>query len=144
PTLAVDIELRHQRRPEQIFGGLVGADERFDFTLCNPPFHADLAEATRGSQRKWRNLGRDTERQPLLNFGGRHNELMCDGGEAGFLLRIIDQSAVIAGQVFWFPPLVPRAATLPPLRARLATLQVRPVRVIPSGPGPKQSRLLAW
>lgn len=114
PTLAVGIELRHQRRPEQIFGGLVGGDERFDFTLCNPPFHADLAEATRGSQRKWRNLGRDTDRQPLLNFGGRHNELMCDGGEAGFLSRMIDQSAAIAGQVFWFTTLVSRAANLPP------------------------------
>src|SRR5690606_18105814 len=63
PTLTVGIELRHQSRPEQIFAGLVGGDERFDFTLCNPPFHADLAEATRGSQRKWRNLGRGTDRQ---------------------------------------------------------------------------------
>lgn len=144
PTLAVGIELRHQRRPEQIFGGLVGGDERFDFTLCNPPFHADLAEATRGSQRKWRNLGRGTDRQPLLNFGGRHNELMCDGGEAGFLSRMIDQSAGIAGQVFWFTTLVSRAANLPPLRARLATLPVRDVRVIPMGQGQKQSRLLAW
>src|SRR5690606_33040295 len=144
PTLAVGIELRHQRRPEQIFGGLVGGDERFDFTLCNPPFHADLAEATRGSQRKWRNLGRDTDRQPLLNFGGRHNELMCDAGEAVFLSRMIDQSAAIAGQVFWFTTLVSRAANLPPLRARLATLPVRDVRVIPMGQGQKQSRLLAW
>src|SRR5690606_31859220 len=144
PTLAVGIELRHQSRPEHIFAGLVGGDERFDFTLCNPPFHADLAEATRGSQRKWRNLGRGTDRQPLLNFGGRHNELMCDGGEAGFLSRMIDQSAGIAGQVFWFTTLVSRAADLPALRARLATLPVRDVRVIPMGQGQKQSRLLAW
>src|SRR5690606_40052212 len=104
--LAVGIELRHQRRPEQIFGGLAGGDERFDFTLCNPPFHADLAEATRGSQRKWRNLGRGTDRQPLLNFGGRHNELMCDGGEAGVLSRIIDQIASTACVVCWLPTLV--------------------------------------
>ena len=37
-----------------------------------------------------------------------------------------------------------RAANLPPLRARLATLPVRDVRVIPMGQGQKQSRLLAW
>jgi len=69
---------------------------------------------------------------------------MCDGGEAGFLSRMIDQSAAIAGQVFWFTTLVSRAANLPPLRARLATLPVRDVRVIPMGQGQKQSRLLAW
>src|SRR5690554_7979932 len=44
PTLTVGIELRHQSRPEHIFAGLVGGDERFDFTLCNQIGRASCRE----------------------------------------------------------------------------------------------------
>lgn len=145
PPLAAGIQLRHQPDPARLFAGLVGPDERFDFTLCNPPFHASQADAAEGSQRKWRNLGKSrSARQPALNFGGQHNELTCDGGEAGFLLRMIDESAAIADQVFWFTTLVSKAANLPALQARLQALPTRNIRVIPMAQGQKHSRLLAW
>ena len=145
PGLAAGIQLRRQTVPSRIFTGLVGADEQFDFTLCNPPFHASQAEASAGSQRKWRNLGKDRSgRQPALNFGGQANELMCDGGEAGFLARMIDESAALAGQVFWFTSLVSKAANLPALQQQLAALPTTNVRVIPMAQGQKHSRLLAW
>ncbi|MCF3993736.1 23S rRNA (adenine(1618)-N(6))-methyltransferase RlmF, partial [Pseudomonas aeruginosa] len=47
PRFAAAIELRRQPDRRQIFQGLIGVDERFDMTLCNPPFHASLDEATR-------------------------------------------------------------------------------------------------
>src|SRR5690606_9823111 len=84
PTLTVGIELGRQSRRERTSAALGGGDEAFAFTRWKPPFPADRAEATRRGQRKLRNLGRGTDRQPLPNFGGRHNELMCDGGDAGF------------------------------------------------------------
>ncbi|PGU53484.1 RlmF-related methyltransferase, partial [Bacillus cereus] len=64
------ISLR-QANPKHILQGVIQPDERFDLTLCNPPFHASLAEATKGSQRKWRALGKaDPKRKlPVLNFG---------------------------------------------------------------------------
>ncbi|MCL8040894.1 RlmF-related methyltransferase, partial [Pseudomonas aeruginosa] len=67
---------RRQPDRRQIFQGLIGVDERFDMTLCNPPFHASLDEATRGSRRKWKNLGKldPTRTLPLLNFGGQGAE----------------------------------------------------------------------
>ena len=145
PTLAADIQLRCQTMPSRIFAGLVGADEQFDFTLCNPPFHASQAEASAGTQRKWRNLDRHRSgKQSVLNFGGQTNELMCDGGEAGFLARMIDESAALAGQVFWFTTLVSKAANLPALQRQLASLPTTDVRVIPMAQGQKHSRLLAW
>ena len=145
PALAGDIELRRQHLPDNLFRGIVGEQEQFDFTLCNPPFHASQAQAAAGSQRKWRNLGKQPAgKQPLLNFGGQRNELMCDGGEAGFLARMINESATIAGQVFWFTSLVSQAANLPPLQAQLQSLAACDIRVIPMAQGQKQSRLLAW
>ncbi|MCM2336646.1 MAG: RlmF-related methyltransferase, partial [Pseudomonas sp.] len=57
--LAAAIELRHQPRADAVFAGVVQPDERFDVSLCNPPFHASARAAAAGSERKWRNLGRD-------------------------------------------------------------------------------------
>ena len=56
--LAKVIELRQQAAPKHIFKGMVLSEDRFALTLCNPPFHASQAEASSGSQRKWRNLGK--------------------------------------------------------------------------------------
>ena len=145
PALAGGIELRQQPNADQLFTGVVGVREQFDFTLCNPPFHASQGDAAAGSQRKWRNLGKPSSRsRPQLNFGGQHNELTCEGGEAGFITRMIDESAQIADQVFWFTSLVSRAANLPALQQRLQSLAVRDMRIIPMAQGQKHSRLLAW
>lgn len=66
------ISVRLQGNRKQILLGLCDSNERFDVSLCNPPFHASLDEAQRGSQRKWRALGKaDPKRKlPVLNFGG--------------------------------------------------------------------------
>jgi len=74
PALAKHITLRLQPSPDAIFKGIVFDDEWFDLTLCNPPFHASLAEASEGTQRKWQNLGKQDakdEANPGLNFGVR-------------------------------------------------------------------------
>lgn len=85
PRFAAAIELRRQPDRRQIFQGLIGVDERFDMTLCNPPFHASLDEATRGSRRKWKNLGKldPTRTLPLLNFGGQGAEAVLRGRRSG-------------------------------------------------------------
>lgn len=146
PPLGNAIALRQQLDPQQIFQGLIQADEQFDFTLCNPPFHGSLDEAHRGSQRKWKNLGKlDPKRQlPVLNFGGQGGELYCEGGEAGFIARMAQQSASFAQQVFWFSTLVSKAGNLPPLQDRLKSLGASDIRVVHMAQGQKQSRFVAW
>jgi 23S rRNA (adenine1618-N6)-methyltransferase len=54
PTAGQGHHLRQQTNRKHILSGLLQEGERFDLTLCNPPFHASREEATRGSQRKWR------------------------------------------------------------------------------------------
>ncbi|WP_120994121.1 23S rRNA (adenine(1618)-N(6))-methyltransferase RlmF [Stutzerimonas urumqiensis] len=140
------IELRRQAQPRHIFHGLIRPDDRFDLTLCNPPFHASAEEATRGSQRKWRNLGRlDPKRKlPVLNFGGQAAELWCEGGEAGFIARLAQESAEFAEQVVWFSTLVSKGANVEGLVARLKRMGVRQIRTIDMAQGQKRSRFVAW
>ncbi|MGL4448473.1 MAG: 23S rRNA (adenine(1618)-N(6))-methyltransferase RlmF, partial [Shewanella sp.] len=113
--LSQQLELRVQTRPTQIFAGIIAPGEHYAFSLCNPPFHASLAEASTSSARKWRNLNKTTATNsaPVLNFGGQKAELWCDGGEAAFLARMIQESQQFADQVGWFSSLVSKADNLP-------------------------------
>ncbi len=140
------IGLRRQPNPQQIFHGLLQADDRFDITLCNPPFHASQAEASSGSQRKWRNLGKQdpSRKLPALNFGGQAAELWCDGGEAAFVARLAEESRAVSRQVCWFSTLVSKGANVAPLQARLKRLGAEQVRVIEMAQGQKRSRFVAW
>ncbi|UTW09002.1 23S rRNA (adenine(1618)-N(6))-methyltransferase RlmF [Pseudomonas benzenivorans] len=146
PGLSEAIELRQQDHAEHIFQGLLQADERFDLSLCNPPFHASAAEAASGSKRKWRNLGKlDPKRKlPVLNFGGQAAELWCQGGEAAFIGRLIRESAQHPEQVLWFSSLVSKASNLPGVHAALQKAGARDVRTVEMAQGQKQSRFVAW
>ncbi|MEX6501282.1 23S rRNA (adenine(1618)-N(6))-methyltransferase RlmF [Pseudomonas zhanjiangensis] len=144
--LEAAIALRQQGDALHIFQGLLQADERFDLSLCNPPFHASAEEATSGSKRKWRNLGKlDPKRKlPLLNFGGQAAELWCQGGEAAFVARLIKESAQQAQQVLWFSSLISKAANLPGVYAALTRAGALEVRTVEMAQGQKQSRFVAW
>ncbi|TLX56699.1 23S rRNA (adenine(1618)-N(6))-methyltransferase RlmF [Stutzerimonas nosocomialis] len=144
--LEKSIGLRRQTDPRKVFEGIVRETDRFDVSLCNPPFHASAQEATQGSQRKWRNLGKlDPKRKlPVLNFGGQAAELWCEGGEAAFIARLAQESQAFAGQVCWFSTLVSKGGNVPPLLARLKRLGVERVEVQPMAQGQKQSRFVAW
>ncbi|MCP4596561.1 23S rRNA (adenine(1618)-N(6))-methyltransferase RlmF, partial [Neptuniibacter sp.] len=97
PVLKKKIRCRLQKSQDNIFKGVIPQDERFDFTLCNPPFHASLAEATAGSKRKVRNLskasGKEMPEKLELNFAGQGAELWCKGGEIAFVRKMIKESA---------------------------------------------------
>jgi 23S rRNA (adenine1618-N6)-methyltransferase len=139
----VAIQLRRQPNRSAIFGGVVQSGERFDLTLCNPPFHSSLREAREAAQQKWRKLGRVGEGQ-ARNFGGQGAELWCEGGEAGFIGRMITESAALRAQVRWFTTLVSSSALLPALQRALRQAGASEIRVVPMAQGQKQSRFLAW
>ena len=144
--LGKSISLRQQSNPRHILQGLLQADERFDLAMCNPPFHASLEDATRGSTRKWRALGKaDPKRKlPVLNFGGQHSELWCEGGEIRFVTQLIAESTSVPTQVQWFSTLVSKASNLPVIEAALRKAAVKQQRVVEMGQGQKVSRFVAW
>ena len=141
PGVAGLIECRLQKSPTQCFHGIIKPGERFDLTMCNPPFHASAEEAADGTQRKMRNLG---GKKAGLNFGGKANELWCEGGELGFIRRMIEESAGFAGQCGWFTTLVSKSEHLPPLEKALRRVKAAEVKVINMAQGQKRSRILAW
>ncbi|MGL5842462.1 MAG: 23S rRNA (adenine(1618)-N(6))-methyltransferase RlmF [Aeromonas hydrophila] len=142
--LGSQIECRLQGKAGDIFQGIVTPRERFALTLCNPPFHASLAEASKGTERKLRNLGKEVTAKPVLNFGGQKAELWCEGGEAAFLASMITQSKAFASQCLWFSSLVSKKENLPAAKQGLSRVGARQVRVLEMTQGNKISRVLAW
>jgi 23S rRNA (adenine1618-N6)-methyltransferase len=140
------ISVRQQANRKQILLGLLAEGERFDISLCNPPFHASPDEALRGSKRKWRALGKaDPKRKlPVLNFGGQSQELWCEGGEIGFVTQLINESAQVPQQVLWFSTLVSKASNLPLIQSALKKAGALHSQVVEMGQGQKQSRFVAW
>lgn len=138
----LDIRLRHQPDPDNIFAGVLHAKDAFHVTLCNPPFHASKDHARKGTQRKWAGLGKG--RSQTLNFGGQNAELWCPGGEIGFVARMIEQSKDVAGQCLWFTSLVSKKGNLQPLSRILGKAGVADVKIIDMAQGQKTSRFVAW
>jgi len=137
------IELRRQPDASAIFNGVVKPGEHFDLTLCNPPFHGSAREAREAAETKWRKLGRATGR-PVRNFGGQGQELWCEGGEAGFIRRMITESVALGGRVRWFTSLVSSSASLPAVHRALRQAEARAIHTIAMAQGQKQSRFVAW
>ncbi|MFZ6773445.1 23S rRNA (adenine(1618)-N(6))-methyltransferase RlmF [Undibacterium sp. SXout7W] len=145
PVLGQRIELRLQTDSDSILKGIIGPDDWFDVSLCNPPFHASAAEAQAGSQRKWQNLGKpDNKAESTLNFSGHDAELWCPGGEQSFIERMIQESALMPTRCFWYTTLVSRSASLPAIHAALRRVKVQQQQTITMRQGNKESRLVAW
>ena len=142
PGLTRAIRLRRQRDPQAILAGMIQANDRYEATLCNPPFHDSAEAAQRGSDRKRRNLG--ITEGDKLNFGGQQQELWCEGGEVAFILRMIEESQKFSRQVMWFTTMVSRGENLPPLYRALSEAGVEKVVKKEMAQGQKQSRFIAW
>ncbi|TGE13466.1 23S rRNA (adenine(1618)-N(6))-methyltransferase RlmF [Hymenobacter elongatus] len=143
PGLGGVVEVRLQPARDDIFSGVVKANEFFDLTMCNPPFHGSQAEADAANRRKGQNLG-TAEARPLPNFGGQSNELWYQGGEATFVWRMAEESALQRANCLWFTTLISKKETLPGLYKTLQKLGAVDVRTIGMNQGQKISRIVAW
>ncbi len=143
PGLRGSVEIRLQTDPNHIFRGIIG-DEFIDLTICNPPFHASLAEATAGTLRKLSNLKNKRVTKPTLNFGGQNRELWVEGGEAQFVGNMIRESREFADSCFWFSTNISKQTNLNNFYAALESVRATEVKTIPMGQGNKVSRIIAW
>ncbi|MCG7548012.1 23S rRNA (adenine(1618)-N(6))-methyltransferase RlmF [Pseudoalteromonas sp. Of7M-16] len=137
------IKVKHQANSEAYFTGIIGKDDYFEFTMCNPPFHASEQEAKKGTDRKWKNLG-VAKTSKHLNFGGHAPELWCKGGELAFIRGMMNESAQFKDQVGWFTSLISKKDNLPALTKCLTQIGVKQHKVINMVQGNKQSRFIAW
>jgi 23S rRNA (adenine1618-N6)-methyltransferase len=144
PAVAKLIECRLQKSPLACFSGVTKAGETFDLSMCNPPFHASAEAAAAGTRRKRRNLGQKKSTAPVLNFGGHAGELWCEGGELGFVRRLIAESAERPQLCRWFTTLVSTRTHLAPLFHSLQGVKAVDVRTLEMAHGQKTSCILAW
>ena len=143
-NLTPHIDLRLQRQRKAFFKGILLNNEKIDFSMCNPPFHASKDEAEKASLRKLKNLKGHTRGKPRLNFGGQHNELWTKGGEARFIKDMIYESKHFGKQCFWFTSLISKEVTLKPTYKILENVNAIAVKTIDMGQGQKTSRFVAW
>ncbi len=144
PSLKNNIKLRLQINKKDIFKGIIQKGERFDVTICNPPFHASAAQANAGSIRKINNLTGKKQVKPVLNFAGKNNELWCEGGEERFINTMIIQSKQFAESCHWFTTLVSRNEHLDNIYRQLKQVGAAEIKTINMGQGNKMSRIVGW
>lgn len=146
PKLIDAISLQQQTEARFIFKNIITPEDRFTFTMCNPPFHASAAEANKSTVRKVSNLNPKEKKitNPVLNFGGQNAELWCDGGEIGFVTQMVYESAKYAKQCLWFTTLVSKKENLSGIYKILKKVNAATVKTIEMSQGQKTSRIIAW
>ncbi|MCG9879944.1 MAG: 23S rRNA (adenine(1618)-N(6))-methyltransferase RlmF [Bacteroidia bacterium] len=140
-NLEQTINIRKQKSTKHIFEGILEPTDLFDFTVCNPPFHASAEEAFEQSSRKIRNL---KTKNAVLNFGGYSHELWCEGGEKQFVKRMIQESKKYSSSCFWFTTLISKGSSIDELGKFLREVGVQDLKMIEMSQGHKTSRFIAW
>ncbi len=70
--------------------------QQLDFTMCNPPFFADYAEMEKSLSGEGKASG------PNAICTGSNNEMICSGGDLGFVSRIVAESLLLRDKVTWY------------------------------------------
>lgn len=143
PSLKKRIKLRQQSEEQKVFDGIWQDDDLFDVTLCNPPFHDSETAMASENKRKWRGLKAESNKT-TLNFGGHGPELWCEGGEVGFITRMIKESVIYKDRCFWFTSLVARKENLAAVYRALSSAGAVQVKTVEMAQGQKVSRFVAW
>jgi 23S rRNA (adenine1618-N6)-methyltransferase len=155
PKLIETVSLQLQVNSRFIFKNIILPEDKFTFTICNPPFHSSSEEATKSSIRKVNNLSPDAPKtatrggaerngvKPVLNFGGHNAELWCEGGELGFIKQMIFESAKYPMQCLWFTTLVSKQSNLNTIYKTLNNVAAIH-KTIEMAQGQKTSRIVAW
>lgn len=148
------INCRLQQHSSHVFKGIIQENEFYHLTLCNPPFHKSLADATQGTTRKLKNLAkgkqansaieRDKSQSSKLNFGGQKAELWCEGGELAFIRNMIKESRYFQDQVLWFTCLVSKKDNLSAIKLSLKKAKASQIKTVKMAQGQKISRFVAW
>lgn len=144
PKLIDAISLQLQVDSRYIFKNIILPEDKFAFTLCNPPFHSSQEEATKSNLRKTNNLQNTKTNKPVLNFGGQNGELWCEGGELAFIKQMIYESVKYPLQCLWFTTLVSKKDNLKSIYKTLNKVSAVAVKTFEMAQGQKNSRIVAW
>jgi 23S rRNA (adenine1618-N6)-methyltransferase len=138
------ISLQLQTESRFIFKNIITPEDKFAFTICNPPFHKSQEEANKGTLRKISNLKQQKSKEAVLNFGGQNGELWCDGGELRFITQMIYESVKYPLNCMWFTTLVSKKENLSTIYKTLNKVNAVEIKTVDMAQGQKISRFVAW
>eukprot|EP01134_Creolimax_fragrantissima_P002768 CFRG2768T1 len=121
---------------QRVLCGVLDTTKMFDFTMCNPPFYVDNQEAEGGALAK--------AEQPHAVCVGSQSEMITDGGEVGFVNKMIDDSLFVGARVAWFTTMLGKKSSLAPLLDKLQELGVQKVKHTSFYQGRTVRWALAW
>ena len=140
-NLSDSIKLLEQKDKSNIFNGILKEEDRFEASMCNPPFFASHEEVTQANERKQKGLKKEGTPR---NFSGNLVELTYKGGEKAFLHNYLYQSSLFKKQCFWYTTLVSKKDNLKSMHASLEKLGAVEIKTILMQQGNKNSRIVAW
>ncbi len=143
-NLNENIKIIKQTSKDKIFANIINKNDKFDFTMCNPPFHSSKKEADEGTSRKIKNLSKGKKFKVELNFSGQANELWCEGGEISFITKMIEESFLYKNNVKWFTTIVSKQEKLPEIYRQLEKVNPTEIKTIDMLQGNKLARFIAW
>ncbi len=73
-VLTDKLQVRKQKNSAHIFNGVIKENERFTFTMCNPPFHKSAQDALSGTRRKTSNLTRNKQKRGGGKFSDNRDQ----------------------------------------------------------------------
>jgi len=143
-NLGNKIEIRQQENRNSFFKGIVKEGEKFNLTMCNPPFFSSLEEAIKSNRRKVKSLSKTNKKiKEGLNFGGQKAELWCKGGEKLFLKKMVKESKEFKDSIDTFTSLVSNIENISSTEKLIKKLGGKS-KVIEMSHGNKKSRILIW
>ncbi|KAF2870462.1 hypothetical protein BDV95DRAFT_629139 [Massariosphaeria phaeospora] len=82
------------------------AVDKLDFTICNPPFFADeqdMRSSLKGEGKSW---------SPNSVCTGAEVEMVCEGGDVGFVTRIVNESLELREKVTWYSSMLGKLSSV--------------------------------
>lgn len=137
------IKLQIQPNKNHFFKNVIKPEDKFDFSMCNPPFYSNKEEADKENIRKNRNLKNKTD-SANRNFKGKHSEIVYPGGEKAFIKNMIKESTLFKNNIKWFSTLVSSGSNLKSIEEVLKNNKISSYKIIDNSHGSKKSRIIFW
>lgn len=110
---------------------------RADFTICNPPFFKSAEDMMATFTMK--------SRPPSAVCTGAEVEMVTDGGDAGFVLRMVEESKTLGDRVQWYTSMLGKLQSVNTIVVRLKELGINNWAVACLKAGHKTRRwAVAW
>ena len=111
--------------------------EEVDFVMTNPPFYDSKADMLASYTNK--------AAPPSAVCTGSENEMICPGGDVGFVSRILEESLVLRGRVRWYTAMLGKMSSLQQIVAKLKGHEINNFAVTCLQAGYKTKRwAVAW